>query len=1008
MKTIVNALISTGFALSLAACGGGGGGCKLSLGGLSCKSDSTPNVAPVASAGPVQSVSVNDEVTLNGTGSQDANLDTLTYAWEMTSKPAGSAAVLSSTTAPKPVFTADKAGDYTFSLKVSDGQASSTSTTTVTATAANLVPVANAGAFQNVLVDRTVTLDASKSTDGNNDLLSYAWTLTPPSGSGARLDNASYPRPQFTPDVAGTYIASLFVSDGKSTSAMAVTRIEASSENLAPVAKTGADQSVTLGARVVVDGSTSFDPNADLLTYQWKFVYKPPTSALKNVDSPSAAITTFTPDVVGDYVLGLSVSDPKGSSSTVNTTVNVALGNQPPEAKVKQDTIEGRPGQVIPLDGSPSSDPNGDLITAYQWSVVAAPIGSSIKSIPQLAQTSFTPDLIGPYVFSLRVTDGQLSSAAVNVVVNVSNLNLAPVAVAGSDQAAIVDQPIMLDGSTSFDPNGDTLTDYTWTVVSAPTGSSTNTSSLVNSKMARAYVKPDKEGIYVFGLTVKDDKLTSPISYTRITASAANTAPTPRANVLPAPNVLTGTLVTLDGTASRDAQNDRLTYKWSVISAPGAAVPSLSDDTSPKPTFTASASGPYVFGLTVSDGKLSSTELNVTVIASTLNMAPTAVTGADQNTTINQSVVLNGTASSDPNNDLLTYRWSVVSFPLGSSVLTANRLVGSSTPLPSFTPDVEGIYVFGLVVNDGKVDSPMAYARVTASAANAAPVALPRAPSGVTSGSLVTLDGTASSDANKDPLTYTWSVLSWPGQSAPTLTLTNPKQPTFVASALGDYVFGLTVNDGKVSSTLETVSVRVSTTNVAPVAFAGPDRSVATGSTVILDGTGSTDANGNRLTYTWNVRSAPTGSRVNTVFPEAGAGGKASFVADKAGNYVVSLVVNDGQLSSNMSVVTITAGPVDLTAPIADAGDNVTATVGSSVALNGLGSRDPSGAVLTYFWSLEPNGSGAIPNASARMYSTSAPSPAFVADVAGVYVISLRVSNGTRTSEKSFVTITVN
>src|SRR6185369_4751181 len=93
---------------------------------------------PVANAGRLQSVVINTLVTLDGSGSTDANGDTLTYSWSFKSKPTGSSSALSSATAVRPTFTPDVAGDYVVQLVVNDGKVNSVaSTVTVTASVGN-------------------------------------------------------------------------------------------------------------------------------------------------------------------------------------------------------------------------------------------------------------------------------------------------------------------------------------------------------------------------------------------------------------------------------------------------------------------------------------------------------------------------------------------------------------------------------------------------------------------------------------------------------------------------------------------------------------------------------------------------------------------------------------------------------------------------------------------------------------------------------------------------------
>jgi len=106
-------------------------------------SDSSSGVAneeaPVANAGVAQNVTTGTLVTLDGSASSDANADPLTYSWTLTSRPAGSAAVLSGTNSAAPTFTADVAGTYVASLVVNDGKISSTASTV--AIAATIAPV---------------------------------------------------------------------------------------------------------------------------------------------------------------------------------------------------------------------------------------------------------------------------------------------------------------------------------------------------------------------------------------------------------------------------------------------------------------------------------------------------------------------------------------------------------------------------------------------------------------------------------------------------------------------------------------------------------------------------------------------------------------------------------------------------------------------------------------------------------------------------------------------------
>ena len=153
----------------------------------------------------------------------------------------------------------------------------------------------------------------------------------------------------------------------------------------------------------------------------------------------------------------------------------------------------------------------------------------------------------------------------------------------------------------------------------------------------------------------------------------------------------------------------------------------------------------------------------------------------------------------------------------------------------------------------------------------------------------IILDGSRSTSPTGAPLTYTWTFSSIPVGSAAGLAGANSVTPTFTVDRAGDYIVQLIVNDGTVNSAPD--SVTISTNNVPPIANAGLDQGgKAPGSSITLDGSASTDPNGNLLTYSWTL-TKPIGS--TAVLSDA-TNVMPTFFVDRGGNYTAQLVVNDG------------------------------------------------------------------------------------------------------------------
>ncbi len=467
-------------------------------------------------------------------------------------------------------------------------------------------------------------------------------------------------------------------------------------------------------------------------------------------------------------------------------------------------------------------------------------------------------------------------------------------------------------------------------------------------------------------------------SFTADPTDPVNTPPV--ANAGPDQNLVHGTTVTLDGSSSSDSDGDPLTYAWTLSTVPSGSSATLSSNSAVMPTFFADVPGTYVAQLIVNDG--SDDSAPDTVVISTENTLPVADAGLDQTVPVGASTVLFGGASFDANGDTLTYAWTLLTLPVGSTA----ALTSASDVQTGLTIDVAGVYIVRLIVNDGYADS--LPDTVTITTENTAPVADAGGPyDDVEAGDTVVLDGTFSFDVDDDPLDYFWSILSRPAGSTALLNDAALATARLVTDIDGLYVVQLIVNDGIVDSDPDTATITALAGNEAPTAVATANTTtVEPGAAVQLDGSGSSDPEGASLTYLWSL-SVPNGS--NAVLSSLTAVAP-SFTTDLPGAYVATLVVNDGELDSAVASVVINASSSNNPPRLAAIGNRVM-FLGSTLNFRLFGIDPDVGDVLTYSLTTAPANMGVIPATGDVSFTPSAAQlginnvTARVADAGGLF-----------------------
>ncbi len=663
------------------------------------------------------------------------------------------------------------------------------------------------------------------------------------------------------------------------------------SVNHQPVADAGPNQTVYSKDTVQLDGSASMDPDHDALSYAW---LAPQGIILNN--SSTVNPTFIAPNSMDTLHLHftLTVTDHKSDPVADEVIITVIPTNHAPVADAGPNQTVAESDSVY-LDGSASSDPDGDPLT-YLW---LAPGGIHLTD-----STSATPAFKAPDVdqtttfsFGLIVNDGLVNSTHDTVLITVENINHRPIAWIDMDQIQVDEgDSTYVEGHYSYDPDGDSLRFHWWAQDGSGIGFFDSTAMDVRIGVPMV----DHDTTFEVYVKVSDGQLFSEPDTAYIHIMNFNSSPVAILQKHTSP-VFDGDTVYLDGSSSYDADGDSLTYKWS---GPKSVYLNKEGDSAWFVAPIVKTTTPFVFTLVVNDGHIDSPQDIDTIWVNHINHAPVAQAGYPITMFENDSSYLYGSLSYDYDGDSLSYSWKTpAGFWIADSTQADSRFVA---------PQVQHDTTFSLVLTvfDGQLYSSPDTCRVTVKNTNQAPVAAIVSTSqifhGVTvnEGDTLWIDGSPSYDPDGDPITYDWAIPKafdyYHYDSVKVMIVAPEVQETT------SYDAALFVSDPTVRSAPDNFIIQVINGNKAPVADAGKDFSALSGRTVQLKGSGSYDADGDSLSYTWT---APTGIVLDDVHAVSPTFTAPDVTSQQTLTF--QLVVNDGVLNSNIATVNVVIVPLE-------------------------------------------------------------------------------------------------